>query len=229
MATLLLRLSAPLQSWGTGALFDDRGTDYYPSKSGVIGLIAAALGRKRGETLSDLALLKFGVRIDYPGTIINDFQTTDMGEKLSGNVSNRRYLSDATFLVGLESCDKKFLLQIKDAIEQPKFSLFLGRRSCPPSFPINLGIRNLKLYDALYNEKWLLPEWRQKKLLKKYKEGYLRIITDSDEISTIVNDVPISYSSLARQYGYRYIKEQKGKSIFLQEENTQHDPMKELE
>ena len=52
--TLLLRLSAPLQSWGSGSVYDNRETDDMPTKSGVTGILAAALGRKRGESLEDL-------------------------------------------------------------------------------------------------------------------------------------------------------------------------------
>ena len=54
MYTLLLRLSGPLQSWGSDSLYDNRNTDYYPTKSGVIGLIAAALGLKREDSLEKL-------------------------------------------------------------------------------------------------------------------------------------------------------------------------------
>ena len=103
MYTLLLRLSGPLQSWGSDSLYDNRGTDYFPAKSGVIGLIAAALGLKRGASLEELNSLQFGVRIDCQGEYIKDFQITDMGEKLNSNLSSRNYLSDATFLVGLAS------------------------------------------------------------------------------------------------------------------------------
>ena len=62
--TLLLRLSAPLQSWGSESVYDNRETDYMPTKSGVTGMLAAALGRKRGEPLDDLSRLRFGVRVD---------------------------------------------------------------------------------------------------------------------------------------------------------------------
>ena len=60
--TLLLRLSAPLQSWGSESVYDNRETDDMPTKSGVIGMLAAALGRKRSDSLEDLVKLKFGVR-----------------------------------------------------------------------------------------------------------------------------------------------------------------------
>ena len=78
MYTLLLRLSGPLQSWGSDSLYDNRGTDYFPTKSGVIGLIAAALGLKRGASLEELNSLQFGVRIDCQGEYIKDFQILNM-------------------------------------------------------------------------------------------------------------------------------------------------------
>ena len=58
MSTLLLRLAAPLQAWGINSKFDIRKTEREPSKSGVVGLLAAALGRRRDESLDDLAALK---------------------------------------------------------------------------------------------------------------------------------------------------------------------------
>ena len=107
--TLLLRLSAPLQSWGSESMFDTRETDYMPTKSGIIGMCAAALGRKRDEPLEDLACLEFGVRADCQGTKLNDFQITQMGGKLNSNLSYRAYLSDAIFLAGLSSENEMFL------------------------------------------------------------------------------------------------------------------------
>ena len=62
MATLLLRLAAPLQSWGSSSKFEIRATEKMPTKSGVVGMLAAALGWKRDADLSSLSKLKFGVR-----------------------------------------------------------------------------------------------------------------------------------------------------------------------
>jgi CRISPR system Cascade subunit CasD len=53
MATLLFRLCAPIQSWGTQSRFLARDTGLEPSKSGVIGLICAALGKPREERVGD--------------------------------------------------------------------------------------------------------------------------------------------------------------------------------
>jgi len=43
MPTLLLRLAGPMQSWGLSSRFTIRDTSLEPSKSGVLGLLCAAL------------------------------------------------------------------------------------------------------------------------------------------------------------------------------------------
>jgi len=53
MATLLIPLVGPMQSWGTRSRFDHRDTEREPSKSGVIGLVCAAIGRDRNEPIDD--------------------------------------------------------------------------------------------------------------------------------------------------------------------------------
>ena len=229
MSTLLLRLGAPLQSWGSSSVYDRRETDDMPTKSGVIGLLAAAFGRKRGEPLDDLNDLKFGVRVDIPGIRMNDFQITDMGEKLNKNISNRVYLSDALFLVGLSTENESFLEEVNQAIQNPKFPLFLGRRSCPPTMPLNLGIREADLYEALCNEPWLAPEWRRKTLFRNMEEIQLRIVMDAaEDHGAIKKDVPVSFSPYKREYRYRYIREMKAKTIKKESAEVEHDPMKEL-
>ncbi|MCC6963742.1 MAG: type I-E CRISPR-associated protein Cas5/CasD [candidate division Zixibacteria bacterium] len=144
MTTLLLRLAGPLQSWGTESRFTERDTGREPSKSGVIGLICAALGRPRDADISDLVSLRMGVRVDQEGTLIRDFHTTkdiyrsDGGIKPT-NVSNRYYLSDASFLVGLQADSPRaeVLLNITEkALRNPHWQIFLGRKACLPSIPV---------------------------------------------------------------------------------------------
>src|SRR5690554_5614048 len=99
MSTLLLRLAAPMQGWGVDT-FERRGTERIPTKSGVVGLLASALGRRRNESIDDLTKLRFGVRVDREGTLLRDFHTAR--SQKSAYVTIRYYLSDAVFLVGLE-------------------------------------------------------------------------------------------------------------------------------
>src|SRR5690606_10413353 len=105
MATLLLRLVGPMQSWGTSSRFDERETQYEPSKSGILGLICAALGRDRAEPVEDLAALRMGVRVDREGVMMRDYMTATGVVNASGKadksrtvVSQRYFLADAAFL-----------------------------------------------------------------------------------------------------------------------------------
>ena len=228
--TLLLRLSAPLQSWGSESVYDNRETDYMPTKSGVIGMAAAALGRKRGDPLDDLADLRFGVRVDHQGVRLDDFHITQMGEKLNANLSNRVYLGDAIFLVGLSCGNREFINGLENALTHPKFSVFLGRRSCPPTQPLVLGIRNRDLYQALLEEEWLVPDWRRGAQFRFLDELHLRIVVDDTQGGAIKKDVPRSFSPFKREYGYRYLREMPRKIVAKGEctVSTEHDPMMEL-
>jgi CRISPR system Cascade subunit CasD len=143
MATLLLKLVGPLQSWGVSSRFGERDTGSEPSKSAVLGLVAAALGRDRSADIQDLCLLRMGVRCDVPGMLIRDYQTalnvvSADGKNRDTTLSNRYYLSDASFWVGLEG-DKPILSECYAALRSPHWPIFLGRKSCPPSEPIHYG------------------------------------------------------------------------------------------
>lgn len=142
MATLLLRLAAPLQAWGADSKFETRKTAREPTKSGVIGLLAAALGLRRDETepLTRLAQLRFGVRVEREGQLLVDFHMARNEEKDRSYVTYRHYLEDAVFLVGLESEDTALLQELAEALTHPVFPLYLGRRACPPTLPLCLGL-----------------------------------------------------------------------------------------
>lgn len=154
--TLLIPLVGPLQSWGLDARFDLRQTAPEPSKSAVIGLLCCCMGRDRTEPINDLAGLRFGVRVDKEGTLLRDFHTAvdvigSSDSKLRTVVSNRWYLSDAAFLVGLEG-PRPLLEQIHQALIHPHWMPCLGRRSCIPSVPLFAGgIEERPLLDALKN------------------------------------------------------------------------------
>jgi len=149
MATLLVRLVGPMQSWGSRSRFDWRDTERETTKSGVLGLCAAALGRRRQDPIEDLASLRFGVRVDREGTLREEYQTAMGVIKADGTlppssrpnhpkftvVSHRFYLADAAFLVGLEG-PRETLTEIEKALRRPAFSLYLGRRGYVPSEPV---------------------------------------------------------------------------------------------
>jgi CRISPR system Cascade subunit CasD len=144
MHTLLLRLAGIMQSWGTDSRFNIRASDLEPSKSGVIGLCCAALGWPRIKDVSQLAALCMGVRIDNQGALKNDYQTTINTIRASGNknpdavTSTRYYISGGSFLVGLSGSDLDFLKSLHNALENPHWQLYLGRKGYVPSEPIYL-------------------------------------------------------------------------------------------
>lgn len=217
MSTLLLRLAAPLQSWGTDSKFETRRTDRMPSKSGVTGLLAAALGIPRNGNLDRLNQLKMGVRVDKPGEMLCDYHTAH-GEKAS-YITYRYYLSDAVFLVGLESEDKGFLEELEDALKHPAFPLYLGRRSCPPVLPLVLGLSEKALFEALAGRRPLaeLPEDGEYQI-------YLECESD-EEMAVPVRDLALTFSPEHRRYGYRAVKECRSMAVI---EETSHDAMQEL-
>ncbi|MFJ4774130.1 type I-E CRISPR-associated protein Cas5/CasD [Streptomyces uncialis] len=234
---LLVRLAGPLQSWGVASRFALRDTHPRPTKSGVVGLCAAALGLDRDEPLGELAALLFGVRADRPGTPLRDYHTVGGGrypirprdlvtdhrrasametamevvadtviattvdpdpdpdpgavaqsagpfghsaldawygapkriaaDPVSGAlvssevrrhavITERWYLADAAFLVGLQHPDPAFLERIAHALEHPKRLLWLGRKSCPPSGELALGVVPGTL-EEVFRTKPLLP------------------------------------------------------------------------
>ena len=243
MATLLLRLAAPMQSWGTASKYETRDTGREPSKSGVVGLLAAALGRCRDADLTDLNELSFGVRVDQEGVLLHDYQIAWVNGEKNPNVTHRYYLSDAVFLVGLESPDCAFLEKLDYALRHPVFPLFLGRRSCPPSVPLTLGIRDKTLLPALQDEDWQAAEWRQAQfrqaVLRKSSQCpvSLRLVTDAlpgEAGGGNVRDLPITFNPSHRKYGWRRAihRDNVGKCpIEISVDavlKTEHDPMTEL-
>lgn len=242
MATLLLRLAAPLQSWGADSKFETRKTEREPTKSGVIGLLAAALGLRRDDAagLQPLCGLRFGVRIDREGEFLVDFHTAGnptpqqvRAARRKGKapdapyVTRRYYLADAVFLVGLESEDETLLQNLAWALGHPVYPLFLGRRSCPPTLPLCLGIRPLPLETALRAEPALSPA-------AAGQGPRRRIVADADpDRSGAVprRDLPRSFSPIHRQYAYRAVVESEGVLPPAAESagpETEHDPFAEL-
>lgn len=207
MATLLLRLAGPLQSWGTTSRFVRRNTDRAPSKSGVIGLLAAADGRRRTDPLDDLLELRIGVRIEQAGHIERDFQTarTRDGEH-SMPLSYRFYLADAVFLVAVEG-EAELITGMHDALRRPVFPLYLGRRSCPPAGPIALGVRENPAAEVLQSEPWRASTWVQRR--QRGPEVTLDTVIDcppGEPGSDVVRDEPLSFDPRRREYGWRSVK-----------------------
>ncbi len=165
---LLLRLEGVWQSWGERSRWDVRDTQTEPTKSGIIGLLGCALGypMRDPRLKTELSLgLRFGVRVEWPGQIVQDYQTiTDFLPTAEGSfrhsgvatakslrkleadpnvtpatiISPRYYIEDASFLVALEERDGfgGLLDKCAAALENPKWPVFLGRKACVPTRPV---------------------------------------------------------------------------------------------
>ena len=219
MSTLLLRFAGPLQAWGADSRFDVRRTNREPTKSGVIGLIASALGLRRDAPLDELNRLRFGVRVDREGVLLRDLNTVRK-DKNTSYMTTRYYLSDAVFLIGLYSDDEALMQRLEHAVRNPAHPLFLGRRSCPPEGRVCLGLRQMPLEEALKSEPSLIPP-------KPFKPGEpqrARIVLDDPHGTARLKDLPVSFSPYNRQYAYRAAREMW--NTFPS--NDAHDPMLEL-
>jgi len=222
MNVLLLRLAGAMQSWGTQSRFSIRDTGLEPSKSGVIGLLCAALGKPREEviddgfpTLAELVALKMGVRVNRAGAPKVDYHTAGGAHrqgarygvvKASGAAgdtvtSQRHYLADADFLVGLESNDETLLRRLDEALRRPRWQMFLGRKSFVPSVPVRepAGL----LDEALSN---LLRTYVSPHDPRFDESAQLRIVVDADAgtATEVRTDVPLSFA--ARRFTVRYVQ-----------------------
>ena len=221
-STLLLRLAGPMQSWGTQSRFRVRDTGAEPSKSGVVGLLAAALGRPRSESVADLAGLHLGVRVDKEGVMSSDYHTAggthlrgdNYGVALVGGghetaQSTRYYLADADFLVGLEG-EAELLAELVAALDRPHWALCLGRRAFVPGEPVLLpepeqGLRSgADLETALTKYPWprldlpvSRPEWRPKQLR-------LVLEVDRGQAGDARHDQPVGAAFQDRTFATRY-------------------------
>lgn len=155
MTGFLLHLAAPLQSWGTNSAWHHRDTHTHPTRSGITGLLAAAIGIPRGTDLTHFDALTYTIRIDRPGRLITDFHTIGGGRTpentpilASGKrrpagkgtiLTERRYLTDAAFAVAVTTTDHEFLNELTTRLIRPTYTPYLGRRSCPPPAHFYLG------------------------------------------------------------------------------------------
>ena len=166
--TLFLRLEAPLQSWGERSQWSERDTAPEPTKSGIVGLLACALGRNDDARLGELSRqIRVGVRCDVPGTPapLRDYHTVGGGydepQLLTAQGKPKRtqttgephteptwryYLCDASFLVAVQSDDEKLIADLAEAIQNPHWTLYLGRKACVPTRPPFDGVGD---YDSL--------------------------------------------------------------------------------
>lgn len=230
MSVLLLRLSGPMQSWGIQSRFADRDTGLEPTKSGVIGLLFAALGVPRNVdavtvdgtvvALSGLAAMPFGVRVDREGVLLEDFQTaggtrseTDDthrhgvvkadGKKGKTVLSRRQYLADADFLVGF-SGDLRVLTVLAHALRYPVWPLFLGRKAFVPGKPV--WIPDGLLEQAMDLELAFAQYPLSRDYAAQRTTAAVRLVLEtSDAGGEVRQDVPVSFDVDNRSFSTRRV------------------------
>lgn len=211
MKTLLLKFAGPLQSWGTDSKFETRYTDFYPSKSAVIGMIAASFGYRRNEDekIKKLNDLDFAVRVDQRGNLLRDYQIATAykpdGRFERNYVTNRYYLEDAVFVVAIGGEDD-FIDKIELSLKNPYFQTFFGKRSNPINPDFILDKTNKGVIESLENISWQAGNWYKKDYKNKSKVE-LEVYIDGDLIKESVSkfrkDRVESFSQKHRQFGYR--------------------------
>lgn len=219
---LVLRLGGPLQAWSSSSRYNRRETDSIPTKSGVLGLLAAAQGRRRSDPIEDLLDLRMGVRVDQPGTLLPDYHTISSlaGEPLLSasvgsqgkqkatspkkytHVTQRFYLQNACFVAAIEG-PETLIQNLAEAVCNPAFPLFLGRRSCPPDRPPLLCNRTSLTWDPDLHNVLSVVSWQGKPVefglpKRKITPKSLPVTYDTPDGDSEVSDVPISYEPTSR-------------------------------
>ncbi|WP_300613886.1 type I-E CRISPR-associated protein Cas5/CasD [Corynebacterium sp.] len=207
--SLLLLLKGPMQSWGDESRFHIRATATTPTKSGIVGLIAAAQGRRRTDGVEDLAKLRMAVRVDQSGSLLRDYQTAQPWQtKPNANASlvTRYFLSDAAFVAAVEAEDKELLDGIAEALRSPKFPLYMGRRSCPVHPGLVIGVVEGDAEIAVRGHAtWHATKTHRKESPKTVSLAIYRDAHPGEGGSVPRQDVPVSFSPEHRKYGWREV------------------------
>ena len=211
MKTILLKFAGPIQSWGTDSHFETRHTDLYPSKSGVLGLVAAALGwRRNDERIEELNRICFAVRVDQPGTMLMDYHVAHKSEVKKSEVTNGRtyvtkryYLQDAVFVAALGISQAEEVDIILAALRNPYFQPYMGRRSLPLPVDFILDVVEGDPVSALRDFPWQAVDWYKKREQAKEGSKRLSIFAETemaDGISRRRRDHVLSLANSGRRY-----------------------------
>ena len=210
MKTILLKFAGPLQSWGTSSHFETRHTDPHPSKSAVLGIIAASMGCRRDEDekIRKLNQLLFAVREDQAGHVTDDYQTAHTLKYKPDPVvertyvTHRHYLEDAVFVAAVGHEDGQWIDEIVNALKHPYFQLYMGRRSCPLPADFILKVIDQKIVPALEEEPLQSADW-----YRKQYAGPVFIYADAsllpEKPSSLRRDEVVSVSWKGRTYAWR--------------------------
>ena len=195
MDFLLFRLYGPMASWGTIAVGQERPSDTYPSKSALLGLLAAAMGVRRDQHNLHQQMAEacgVAIRVDTPGEFLQDYHTIQVpptrrnvvhytrrdelnAETLNTILSSREYRCDALYTVALWLRDRQpapyTLEALATGLNRPRFSLYLGRKSCPLALPVQATLVTTDHLEAAFTETHFKDEFDfPHDLLKRSRE-----------------------------------------------------------
>lgn len=219
MKHLALFLRAPLQSWGVSGKFGERPTMSFPSKSGVLGLLAAATGIDRSDDawLERAAKMRFSVRAYRTGPRLSDYHTVGGGydsksqrgrrcipakaeDGKPGNtaLTRREYLQDTVFGVVFSGDDDLLLEQIANGVQDPVWGIWLGRKSCIPTAPVFAGLTESE------DVAWALLMKRAEMSGKPNASQASVVECEPGRADDLIPDVPLSFDR--RAYGVRAVE-----------------------
>lgn len=209
---LVLRLEGPLQSWGFDSQYNRRNTGLMPTKSAIAGICCAAIGLPRGSEkeqafiasfgkvrMQAIAMPRKGVKKELPVRRLQDYHTiqntkTAEGKNKDCHITYRQYLNDASFGILLRG-ESALLKQIADALINPVWGIWLGRKTCIPSAPVFVGLKDNQ--DAalrlLIGDKPLESFTRQEEV-QTFNEG-----------RDTLPDSPVSFATARRLFSPRRV------------------------
>lgn len=196
---LVFGLTASLGAMGELAGHERRGSLVWPARSAIIGLMGAALGIERDGDFSALDTLSIDVAIFDMGEPLRDYHTIetvpsaavkapnsrpealrDARGRTNTAITMRDYRTGALYGVAVQG---EGLETIVSALREPRFTLYLGRKSCPLAAPTGAHVVEAESPESAL-EKLTLPFWR-----KPPVEASI-LVTD-DPNGEVVNDVPL--------------------------------------
>ena len=219
LAYLALRLEGPLQSWGIDSQYNRRNTGLMPTKSAIAGMCCAALGLNHGSDgerdflasfgktkMTAIAIPRKGAKKELPVRRLQDYHTVQNTRRASGAINSdcvlthRQYLTDSSFGVVLTG-ERPLLEQISEALNNPVWGVWLGRKACIPTAPVLAGLKE-KERGAL---QLLIGEQPVEKFTRQIEVAYFADGRDS------LPDMPISFASGQRTFSPRRVKTEVGK------------------
>ena len=156
---LTFALVAPLASFGGLAVGERRSGWDRPARSAVLGLVGACLGLEREDDMGQAALAAdyaLALLCVAPGRLLADYHTAQVPSTLRGRrfatraeelaqpelntiLTRRDYRTDAWHLAALSArgvAPRWRLEELAEAMREPGFVPYLGRKSCPLGLPL---------------------------------------------------------------------------------------------